>query len=459
MSLSVALNTAIAGLRVTQAGTELVGANIANAHDPNYTRKSLVTSNQVGLNSSQPRLQGIERRVAEGLQQDMRGLAAARGGAALKQSYAEKISQFLDLESNEPRLARMQSELETAFRDLAATPESDALAWQVVEKADLMAKEINKAAAAVSQLEQTAREDMGTAVRALNEKLADIDRLNKEIRSREGSNEPVGDLQDRRDAMIDEVAQLVDVRVMPQTGGGVSLYTSAGFQLVGQSARVVEWDGDNIVNDSGDPIESSFRGGRIGALADLRASDPAALSHPDSAVGTLAKLNEQLDALAQNLAGTVNTAYNAASTEPGELANNFFVAGTPSAATLEVNPNLLDGTARMKGAAGKDVSDALLDERFDVTAGGLSLTNTSVGGLVDSLLSRNAGHLATQKRATSEAEASLQAVDTKFRGLVGVDMDQEVAELIALQNAYAANARVVQTVTSMMDSLMEMVRR
>src|SRR5690606_33041379 len=154
----------------------------------------------------------------------------------------------------------------------------------------------------------------------------------------------------------------------------------------------------------------------------------------------------------------INAAYDGAATEPGELATDFFVTGTPPGATIEVNPDLLDGTARVKGAAGTAVSDALLNDRFNVTAGGLSLTDTWVGGFVDSILSRSAGHLANQKANASETDESLKAVENKFRGMVGVDIDREIAELMELQNAYAANSRVVTTVNGMMDTLLEMVR-
>lgn len=459
MSLNVALNTAVAGLRVAQAGTEVVSANIANAHDPNYTRKTLLTSTLVAGGSGQPTLVGIERQVALTMQQDLRGLTATRHGAELRQAFAEQIGQLLDLGGSEPRLGRMQNELETAFRDLAATPESDALAWQVVQKADSMATEIRKVAEEIGKLEDTARRDTGRAVEALNERLAEVARLNHEIRSRQGSGEPLGDLQDRRDAAIDSVAELTDIRILAKSDGSVALYTRNGHQLLGHNFEAVGWDGDNILGSQGQVIDSAFQNGRIGSLLALRADDAAALAHPDSSVGTLAKLRAQIDTLAQNLADTVNAAYDAAPTAAGELATDFFVFGAPpSAANLQVNPALLDGSQRAKGAAGEAVAQAFVDERFAVAAGGLNLTDTTVGGLVNALLSRNASHLATQKDAASAAYQSQQALDSKFRGLVGVDVDREVAELVVLQNAYAANARVMQTVTQMMDTLIDMVR-
>jgi flagellar hook-associated protein 1 FlgK len=51
---------------------------------------------------------------------------------------------------------------------------------------------------------------------------------------------------------------------------------------------------------------------------------------------------------------------------------------------------------------------------------------------------------------------------THITGLVqrreGVDMDQEMAAMVQLQNAYSANARVMATVQTMWDSLLAAVR-
>ena len=48
---------------------------------------------------------------------------------------------------------------------------------------------------------------------------------------------------------------------------------------------------------------------------------------------------------------------------------------------------------------------------------------------------------------------SLQA---RFNQVSGVNIDQEMANLLNLQNAYAANARVASTVKEMLDTLMQL---
>jgi flagellar hook-associated protein 1 len=49
----------------------------------------------------------------------------------------------------------------------------------------------------------------------------------------------------------------------------------------------------------------------------------------------------------------------------------------------------------------------------------------------------------------------LSTLQQKFNSQSGVNIDEEMAHLLSLQNAYAANARVMSTVKQMFDSLMQ----
>jgi flagellar hook-associated protein 1 FlgK len=46
------------------------------------------------------------------------------------------------------------------------------------------------------------------------------------------------------------------------------------------------------------------------------------------------------------------------------------------------------------------------------------------------------------------------ALQQRFNDSAAVNIDQEMAQLLSLQNAYAANARVLTTVKEMLDSLL-----
>jgi flagellar hook-associated protein 1 FlgK len=61
--------------------------------------------------------------------------------------------------------------------------------------------------------------------------------------------------------------------------------------------------------------------------------------------------------------------------------------------------------------------------------------------------------------ATRErAETMRRGLDARFQQQSGVDPDTEMAHLVQLQNAYAANARVMNTAQQMWDQLLAMVR-
>jgi len=51
----------------------------------------------------------------------------------------------------------------------------------------------------------------------------------------------------------------------------------------------------------------------------------------------------------------------------------------------------------------------------------------------------------------------LATLQKKMDAASGVDIDEEMANLLALQNAYAANARVMSTVNSMFQALMQVL--
>ncbi|WP_026988831.1 flagellar hook-associated protein FlgK [Fodinicurvata fenggangensis] len=437
MSLNVALNNAFAGLRLSQAGTEVASSNIANAQDPNYSRKVLQHSSHAGVGLSGPYLEGVERRVADRIAQDVRGLTSQASGNETRAETAERLGELLNIDADTPRLQQLFSDFETALRDFEATPENATMANRVISTADALAKEVNHLYAQTESLEQEMRDQVGKSVEQLNDKLLEIEKLNKEVASNKASGETVGNLEDRRDSAIKEVSELVDTRVLMDDQGRAQVYTSSGTQLVGISAQQFSWDGTSLTKDSDDSVvTSAFKDGDIGAR--LRMLDDSLTGSSDPGAGTIQKLKDQLTSFTVSLHGTVNGVY---------APPPFFQTppGPSPAATLQVNGTLTGDPSSLDPAAGGNISQALIDD--------------NIGGQLNGILENTASFKAEAKHNLENATASRDAMEAKFRGKVGVDVDQEMADLIALQNAYAANARVMQTASDMMDTLMNAVAR
>jgi flagellar hook-associated protein 1 FlgK len=65
---------------------------------------------------------------------------------------------------------------------------------------------------------------------------------------------------------------------------------------------------------------------------------------------------------------------------------------------------------------------------------------------------------ASAKAALASAKAMVDGLQTRVTQRSGVDVDTEMAAMVTLQNAYAANARVLSTVQAMWDTLLGAVR-
>ena len=115
--------------------------------------------------------------------------------------------------------------------------------------------------------------------------------------------------------------------------------------------------------------------------------------------------------------------------------------------------------AATQGAAGdatllNGLQAALVTPRAPAS-GGFTAGNRSFSALSADLLSS-----VVSARLTAENEASYAAAQTDtLRGMElaeGVDTDQELQQLLLIEQSYAANARVVQTIDDMIQTLLSL---
>ena len=95
MSLTQALSTAIAGLKVNQSGLALVAANVANAATPGYVRKTVNQVTLAGNNTSiSVNISAIQRELDAYVQRQMR---AENSGAYYADTRAQMFQQLQDI--------------------------------------------------------------------------------------------------------------------------------------------------------------------------------------------------------------------------------------------------------------------------------------------------------------------------------------------------------------------------
>jgi flagellar hook-associated protein 1 FlgK len=117
-----------------------------------------------------------------------------------------------------------------------------------------------------------------------------------------------GDLIDKRDALVRQIAQLVDVRTIERSDGTVSLFTTGGMSLLDGAPRKFSFDGTNVIDvESNQVVSTQIRDGKLKALLDIR-QDNSSTNQPassDPAVEVIRKLKSQLDLVASAFTSTV----------------------------------------------------------------------------------------------------------------------------------------------------------
>ncbi len=142
---------------------------------------------------------------------------------------------------------------------------------------------------------------------------------------------------------------------------------------------------------------------------------------------------------------------------------------TGLAGRLTVNQQLIENNELLvRSSAGTEIGDAsrpldILDRlnntkiSFDPKAGIGSAQAPYTGSITDFFrqsIADQTGNAASANQADQSQKIVVSALEQKLDSQTGVEVDEELAKLITLQNSYAANARILQVVDEMMQQLM-----
>lgn len=481
MSLNGALSNAVSGLAATSRTAEVISNNVANALTEGYAaRDAILSQRRVGGGVE---VDAIARRTDAQATADRRLADASSGRASALAAAQTRLADLQGAPSDPGALAARAVAFETALERLADTPESETLQTAAADAARDLAAGLNAAAEGVQAMRADADAAIARDVAALNDALAEIERFNREILRAEAG--PLrASLEEARDAAVDVVAELAPVRIVRRQRGEIALYAPAGAVLLDGKAGVFGFDPTPAIGAgmtigggalsgltlNGTPVAvvtgvGRLDGGRLGANFEIR-----------DALGVAAA--DQLDAVAADLVSRLQDPLvdpSLAAGDPGlftdaglayDAANRTGLAGRIRL-NVAVDPQqggeprrLRDGVnAAAPGASGEDrlpraLLSALAERLVPDPSSGLS----DAYGFAE--LAAGAASLRLSAQASAEAASAFQAGRVEAFSAAediaeGVTSDDELARLLAVEQAYAANARVIQTVDALLRQLLE----
>ena len=485
MSITSGLSSALSGLNAAARAAEVVSSNIANAMTEGYGRRELqLSARTIGGSGQGVSVTGVVRRGDPILLGDRRLAQAGSGGRDATATFLKRLELVLGTVDNASSLGSRISDFDTALLEASSRPESEARLSKVLESAKALASHLSAAGSDIQQARSDADDQIESQVTQVNTALARIADLNGQIRATSGSSRDNSALIDQRQQAIDSVAKIIPLREVPREKGEIALFTTGGAVVLDGLPTQLSFTPVGVVVAAMTQASGALSGLTLNGKAISTTAEDGPISggtlaaqfaiRDDLAPQAQAKLDASARDLierfaASGLDSTRATGIAGLFTDGGAAFNVSNEIGLAQRLTVNAAADPAQGGALWRlrdglgatapGAAGnsqllKDLQTALTTPRTPVS-GGFMTGARSFATLVADMVS---GVASARVSAENEASYSAARLDTLSTMELeqGVDTDQEMQSLLVIEQAYAANAKVISTIGDMMQKLLEM---
>jgi len=319
MSLSQVLATAASGLRASQAGLTVVAGNVANAQTPGYVRKvaDQVTTS-AGEFGSGVRVAAINRELDQYVQRQLRVESSGASYADLRSSFYDRLQGIYGVPGSDSALETVFNKLTTALQALATSPEDASARSAVLSSAQVLTQQLNSMTTDVQGLRNDAELGLADSVAKANEAMKHIADINRQLGVTDSNDATTATLLDQRDQAIDQLAQLMDIKVVQNDHNQVTVFTNSGVQLVGIAASTLSFDPQGSMNAtaqwSADPTKRTVgtimlegpNGGNLDLVANKSIRSGQIAAYLEMRDQVLVQAQTQLDEFAAGLARTLS---------------------------------------------------------------------------------------------------------------------------------------------------------
>ena len=453
------VNIALSGLSANRVALGVTAQNVANVNTPGYSRQQALFASVEGEkhNIFSPGM-GTEvtsiRRVTD--QFLVKQVWLSNSLASYAKSYSAGLSQLENTFGADGfNLSAGLDSLNAALNDATVKPESIPYRQQVINEAEALAQRFNTLSESLHNQNHDLNKQREAGLENVNTLLANIATLNKQLAEINGVGGNPSPLLDKRDAVLGELSQLVEVRTTSQPNGGLQVTLASGQPLVmgsehGLLGSVPTKNDNDLSHLTIQFSQQQFMvnhsvGGELGAIQDYQKEilQPHQVALDDMAKALTQQYNSRL-ATGIDLNG-----------QPGKPLFDFNVDSP--AASLSVNDirpaELAFSSDGMPGNA--DVLNALIgisNQSVAVTGYGQLSLNEAFNSMV--------GELAIKARQANTdrdvKNAMNQQVQAERDNVSAVNIDEEAANLMTFSNAHNANVKVISTANQLFDAVLQL---
>lgn len=502
-------------LSLNQAVIDLINNNIANINTPGYSKQRAEISQLTSGNTSTIPQNAVQDSMGAVIDAITRNRDTFLDNYYRDEStglyYYDELSEnagLIEDITNELDTTGINSSLDEFYNSLSqlSSDSSDfVMRNNVVQKAVGLTTKFNST---YTQLESLRTSLVGDYTRPetltsskikvfsddLNTKLGSLADLNESIILSTAQGTSPNYLLDQRDKLLDEIARYIPVEITNQSNGSVTVSLENTLLVSGQTQTgyfsVTSGDIDNpailqIENESGGVLVSDayslVSSGKMGAVLEMGGSASGKL--------TVKSVMDDLDTLAYEFA----TSFNAIQTTGQYMVENPVGSGTyeltdgaPAGPPNFFADDAVAGTmpAASGGFAGLiTINDDIVNDPYQIAAADAAsgteetgdganalrmfqLRNTAIAGLGGATAEQyiintvsDIGSKASIIENNYDIKDNItKQLEKKREALIGVNLDEEMTDLIRFQRSYEASARVFKAVDDNIKTILAMVR-
>ncbi|PZU13276.1 MAG: flagellar hook-associated protein FlgK [Sphingobium sp.] len=431
------------GTKAYRSAMAAISENISNASTPGFARRSVTTAESgastatmatyvTNANFGGTQVKSVDRATDPYLDSTVRSTGMALGSASARLRWLSDAETALN--DTGTGIGKLMAGMYQNMEKLAASPSDKSLRVTTIDSIGRVTQAFNQTAADLKTVSAGIATEARSSVESVNASLSALADINNSLLRAQPGTSAYAQLLDSRDSALADITENLNVTI------GFGAHDSAEISYGGQTLVSGNKAAGVSVSANAD-----------GTLA-FSLSDGTALSAPGSgklggyasAASTVANRRNDLDTLAAQFVSDLNGWHGQGRTDAG-AGGGALVSGTDAAtlATLITDPADL---------ATRSADGRLNGNLLNVTS--VLRGNGSVEQGWTGIITAHANLLASTKAESDTATSRNDQAVAAREAVSGVDLDMEAADLLRIQQAYSASAKIIQVAKDVVDSIL-----
>ena len=424
------LHSARTGMSVSQASIQTTSHNINNINTPGYSRQRVEQSTKSaysnpGYNSSMGPGQigtGVQATDVIRIRNTFydfqyRSESHNYGETSIKYQHYTNMEKIFN-EPSDSAISASISDFFSSWQELSKNPNDTGAKDVVIQNAKYLSTNISNVKEKLDKLSTQAEKKLNDDVSEINDMINQIRGLNKEIKLIEGSGKTPNDLMDQRDSVIDELSHKLNIE------------NSEVQKLINEKLE----NGTEVTLDE------------LKNIGDVSGEIQGSLYMIDK----ISEYTSDLKEFAKGLTKGVNNVMNGRDFDDNNVQatdQQLFIFNENGDPIIKANEDLVNNPKNLIMTAQKAENMYKLKDA-KITIDGENIT---IGNYYNNIVQKLGNETKEVIRNEKNQSKLLEEIDNLRLNVSGVSLDEEMVNLIQFQHSYNASAKVISTIDSLLD--------